>query len=112
MGADNKPSETPTVPNPCSVCGFPIFGSTIGTGDGTMKDGGSFAHPECYFEERCGQLERSNVALRKALEPFARCFDPKMMVYCGDTERVQVGNFATVTLADLENARAALQGGK
>lgn len=67
------------VPNPCSVCDFPIFGSTIGTGDGSMKDGGSFAHPECYWEQRATLAEsrlaeRTEEAARvcdKSLVPFA-----------------------------------------
>lgn len=53
-----KPKPKPSVPNPCSVCGFPIFGSTVGTGDGSMKDGGSFAHPECYWRDRSERLEK------------------------------------------------------
>jgi hypothetical protein len=50
-------AERPSVPNPCSICGVPIVGSFIGTGDGTMKDGGSFAHPECYWQ-RMAEQER------------------------------------------------------
>ena len=56
--------QKPSVPNPCSVCNFPIFGSTIGTGDGTMKDGGSFAHPECYWRDRAEKLEAECRRLR------------------------------------------------
>ena len=40
----------PSVPNPCTICGFMIYGSYIGDGDGSMRDGGRFAHPECYRE--------------------------------------------------------------
>lgn len=47
----------PSVPNPCSVCGIPIFGSFIGTGDGTMKNGGSFAHSDCYYRDYSKRLE-------------------------------------------------------
>lgn len=43
--------------NPCSVCGLPIIGgSFVGTGDGTMKDGGSFAHNDCYHRARADAL--------------------------------------------------------
>jgi hypothetical protein len=52
-----------TVPNPCSVCGGPIFGSVIGTGDGSMRDGGSFAHPECYWKEQACELVAERAAL-------------------------------------------------
>lgn len=39
------------LPNPCSICGKPIYkhgGAFIGTGDGSMREGGSFAHAGCY----------------------------------------------------------------
>lgn len=60
-----RPPEVPkrSVPNPCSVCGVPIFGSFIGTGDGSMRDGGSFAHPECYWRKRASELEKELTAL-------------------------------------------------
>lgn len=54
----------PSVPNPCSVCGFPIYGSTIGTGDGSMKNGGSFAHPECYWR---GEADKAHKEIRRLL---------------------------------------------
>ncbi len=54
----------PSVPNPCSVCNFPIFGSHIGTGDGSMKNGGSFAHPECYWRRRAQLAEAELHRLR------------------------------------------------
>jgi len=53
-------SPTPSVPNPCSICGVPIYGSFIGTGDGSLQAGGSFAHPECYYRARISALEASN----------------------------------------------------
>lgn len=53
---DGGAAMKPSVPNPCSICRQPIFGSFIGTGDGSMKDGGSFAHPECYWRKRAGDL--------------------------------------------------------
>lgn len=58
-----KKKPKPSVPNPCSVCGCPIFGSFIGTGDGTMKDGGSFAHPECYWRDAAETMHKALQAL-------------------------------------------------
>lgn len=40
----------PSVSNPCTICGTPIYGSYVGDGDGSMKDGGRFAHPYCFRE--------------------------------------------------------------
>lgn len=54
-----------SVPNPCSECGLPIFGSTIGTGDGSMKDGGSFAHPECYWRMQANKGSGAIVSCAK-----------------------------------------------
>lgn len=46
-------SDKPLTQNPCSICHTPILGGAfIGTGDGSMKDGGSFAHAECYRKEQ------------------------------------------------------------
>lgn len=45
-------------PNPCSVCGGPITGwdgTFIGTGDGSMRDGGSFAHYGCYWRDEASR---------------------------------------------------------
>ncbi len=39
----------PLTENPCSICGLPIMGGAfVGTGDGTMRNGGSFAHIDCW----------------------------------------------------------------
>lgn len=54
-----KLKPKPTASNPCSVCGWPIFGSMVGTGDGTMKNGGSFAHPECYWRDAAETLHKA-----------------------------------------------------
>ena len=54
----------PAVPNPCSVCGFPIYGSTVGTGDGSMRNGSSFAHPECYWRD---EAEKAHKEIRRLL---------------------------------------------
>jgi hypothetical protein len=51
----------------CSICSFGIDGSMIGTGDGTMKNGGSFAHPDCYWRQRAEELEARNSALIEAV---------------------------------------------
>lgn len=56
-----KPKSS--VPNPCSVCGLHIYGSLVGTGDGTMKNGGSFAHPECYWRDIAKTLEAALKAI-------------------------------------------------
>lgn len=64
--AERKPS----VPNPCSVCGGPIFGGSIrGTGDGSMRNGGSFAHEDCYWRrEAAGAIERLATMARDLAE--------------------------------------------
>lgn len=59
----NKRKFKPSVPNPCSICGTPIYGSFVGTGDGTMKDGGSFAHPDCYWKEMAQSLAKALLAI-------------------------------------------------
>ena len=40
--------------NPCSVCGLAILSgdSFIGTGNGKMENGGSFAHDVCYYRQQ------------------------------------------------------------
>lgn len=39
----------------CTRCHRPINGgSFVGDGDGSMKDGGRFAHYDCYFAQRYG----------------------------------------------------------
>lgn len=59
------------VPNPCSICGGPIkvlhFGC-IGTGDGSMENGGSFAHGECYHRQRADLAEARIADLRDKWE--------------------------------------------
>ena len=32
----------------CAVCTQPLGDVRVGAGDGSMKDGGKFAHPECW----------------------------------------------------------------
>lgn len=59
-----------SVPNPCSICGVPIFGSFIGTGDGTMRAGGSFAHLECYWRRRAEVAEAKD---HEAVRVVERC---------------------------------------
>jgi hypothetical protein len=58
-------STKPTVPNPCVYCKTPIFGSYVGAGDGTMRDGGKFAHPECYYRHHLDLAQRELSALRE-----------------------------------------------
>lgn len=60
--------RTRTVPNPCSVCNGPIFGSCIGTGDGSMLDDGSFAHAECYYRAQRDRLADELNRLRSEVE--------------------------------------------
>ena len=67
MKPSPTPREGPYVPNPCSVCDLPIYGSFIGTGDGTMKNGGIFAHPECYWRDRAHRVEADLYPLLKAV---------------------------------------------
>ena len=62
--------DTPSVPNPCSVCGAPIFGSFMGTGDGTMKNGGSFAHPECYWRNLAENIAIERDAYKRDAERY------------------------------------------
>lgn len=42
----------------CHFCGYGVTGSMVACGDGSMKDGGRFAHPECYWRNRAGYFER------------------------------------------------------
>lgn len=68
------------MPNPCSLCGLPISGgSFVGTGDGTLRDGGSFAHAWCYraaeqikaLTVRAEQAEAALTTLRAQMRPTA-----------------------------------------
>ena len=65
-----------TLSNPCSICGEKIVGSYVGTGDGTMRNGGSFAHPECYrrrtFIPSPEAIEAVKDALREAADEWER----------------------------------------
>ncbi len=48
----NSKQKTACVQNPCSICNKPIItGTFVGTGDGNMTNGGSFAHIECYRDK-------------------------------------------------------------
>lgn len=63
------------VPNPCTVCGGPITsGKFIGAGDGSMEDGGNFAHAECYYRQ---QAQRAETRLAQALAQL-----PENMKHC------------------------------
>jgi hypothetical protein len=51
--AATRQTDGRVVPNSCSICGKPILGgSFVGTGDGSMRNGGSFAHYDCYMKDR------------------------------------------------------------
>lgn len=59
--ADDAEGKKLLVPNPCTICGGPITnrdGSFVGTGDGSMRDGGSFAHYACYWRHQ-SEVERT-----------------------------------------------------
>lgn len=61
------------VPNPCSICGNAITaGAFVGTGDGTMRDGGSFAHLECYHAT-AAQTPASPPDERPIYNSFGQC---------------------------------------
>lgn len=63
VAEDNRRS----VPNPCSFCQQPITyrdGHFVGTGDGSMTDGGSFAHWGCYQANRANEAEAEIKRLR------------------------------------------------
>lgn len=41
----------------CDICALPLEGTMIGNGDGS---GQRFAHPECYYRQRCVEIEKRN----------------------------------------------------